>query len=174
MPVRRLKPFRVVITGVENSGKTTLSAQLAQSLGWPWIQEAARLDPAVVENRVQLGDLQRLLETFRNTAPPADQVLFDTGPIVLNLWAKTRHGRALDGVEEAMADIDLFLFCRTLSHWEPDPLRSLPRMEDRLALEQHYHDALVNSGRPWANLPAVPLNERLVLAKAAIKSHIEP
>ena len=174
MPVRQLKPFCVVITGVENSGKTTLSKQLAQALGWPWIREAARYDAAVLENRVQPDDLQRLLQTFRHTAPPADQVLFDTGPIVLNLWAKMRLGLALEGVEEAMANIDLFLFCRTLPQWEPDPLRSLPRMEDRLALEQRYHDALVNSGRPWANLPAVPLNERLVLAKAAIKSHIEP
>ena len=174
MQVRRLKPFRVVITGVENSGKTTLSEQLAQALGWQWIQEAARFDPAVIENRVQPDDLQRLLETFRNTPTTADYVLFDTGPLVLNLWARTRHGLELHGVKEAMADVDLFLFCRTLSHWEPDPLRSLPQMKDRLALEQHYYNALVNSGRPWANVPAVPLNERLVLAKTAIKSHIEP
>ena len=174
MPVRRLKPFRVVITGVENSGKTTLSAHLSKALGWPWVQEAARFDPAVLESRVQPNDLQRLLETFRAVIPPTDRVLFDTGPIVLNEWAKTRHGLVLDGVEEAMAEVDLFLFCRTLSYWEPDPLRSLPEMEDRLALEQQYHHTLVNSGRPWANLPAIPLNKRLALAKSAINFHIQP
>ena len=150
------------------------SARALERRGWPWIQEAARFDTAVIENRVEPDDLQRLLKTFRDTTPPADQILFDTGPIVLNLWAQTRHGLALDGVEAAMADVDLFLFCRTLSHWEPDPLRSLPQMEDRLDLEERYHDALVNSGRPWANLPAMSLNERLILAKTAIKSHIEP
>ena len=43
MPVRRLNAHPVVVvTGVENSGKTTLAKALALELDWPLVAEAAR------------------------------------------------------------------------------------------------------------------------------------
>ena len=42
-------PFRrIVVTGVECSGKTTLSQALAQRLGWAWVPEHARTHADVV------------------------------------------------------------------------------------------------------------------------------
>ena len=62
MPVRRLTPLRVIITGVENSGKSTLTEHLADALDWQRVEEAARHDEAVIAQRTTPADLQRLLQ----------------------------------------------------------------------------------------------------------------
>ena len=171
MPVRRLTPRRVVITGVENAGKSTLARHLSDALGWPLVPEAARTDDAVTEGRTTPHDLQRLLEGVRSALDVQQDTLFDTGPIVLDLWARTVWNHALEGVEAAQNHVDLFLLCDTLPDWEPDPLRSLPQWEDRLALEARYVEALDRSGRPWARLPVAPVTERVEWARQAIAQH---
>ena len=171
MSVRRLNPLRVVITGVENAGKSTLTEHLADALDWQRIEEAARHDDAVLEQRTSPADLQRLLEELHGALHVERDTLFDTGPVVLDVWARTLWNHTLTGIDTALAEVDLFLLCETLPDWEPDPLRSLPRLEDRLALQQTYTDALTASGRPWVALPPVPIPERIGLARVAINTH---
>ena len=171
MPVRRLTPFRVVITGVENAGKSTLTEHLADALDWPRVEEAARHDEAVIEQRATPADLQRLLNDLQGALQVRRDTLFDTGPVVLDVWARTLWNHTLTGVDTVMAEVDLFLFCETLPDWEPDPLRSLPRLEDRLALQQTYADALTASGRPWVALPPLPIPARIRRAREAIDTH---
>ena len=171
MPVRRLTPLRVVITGVENAGKSTLTEHLAYALNWPRVEEAARHDEAVIAQRTTPADLQRLLDGIRSALDVPQDTLFDTGPIVLDLWARAVWNHALEGVEAARNHVDLFLLCDTLPDWEPDPLRSLPRWEDRQALEAQYVKALDRSGRPWARLPVAPVAKRVEWARQAIAQH---
>ena len=171
MPVRRLTPSRVVITGVENAGKSTLTEHLADALDWPRVEEAARHDEAVIEQRATPADLQRLLNDLHGALQVRRDTLFDTGPVVLDVWARALWNHTLTGVDTVMAEVDLFLFCETLPDWEPDPLRSLPRLEDRLTLQQTYADALTASGRPWVALPPLPIPARIRLAREAIDTH---
>lgn len=171
MPVRRLTPSRVVITGVENAGKSTLTEHLADALDWPRVEEAARHDEAVIEQRATPADLQRLLNDLHGALQVRRDTLFDTGPVVLDVWARALWNHTLTGVDTVMAEVDLFLFCETLPDWEPDPLRSLPRLEDRLTLQQTYADALTASGRPWVSLPPLPIPARIRLAREAIDTH---
>ena len=166
-----MTPFRVVITWVENAGKSTLTEHLADALDWGRVDEAARQDKTVIEQRTTPADLQRLLDVLNGALHVQRDTLFDTGPVVLDVWARTLWNHALTGVDDALAKVDLFLLCETLPHWEPDPLRSLPRLEDRLALQQTYTEALTASGRPWVDLPAVPIQERVALARNAINAH---
>ena len=168
MPVRRLTPLRVIITGVENSGKSTLTEHLADALDWQRVEEAARHDEAVIAQRTTPADLQRLLDGLNDALQVWHDTLFDTGPVVLDVWARTLWNHTLTGVDTVMAEVDLFLFCETLPDWEPDPLRSLPRLEDRLALQQTYADALTASGRPWVALPPLPIPARIRRAREAI------
>ena len=171
MPVRRLTPRRVIITGVENAGKSTLARHLSDALGWPLVPEAARSETTVKEGLTTPGDLQRLLDEFRSALDVQRDTLFDTGPIVLDLWARTVWDHPLQGVEAAQHNVDLFLLCDTLPEWEPDPLRSLPRWEDRQALEAQYVKALERSRRPWSRLPVAPVAERVEWARQAIAQH---
>ena len=87
-------PFRrVVVTGVECSGKTTLSTKLAEQLGWAWVPEAARTHPDVRSGAVTEGTFDELHDMQTQMAADARDthsgVICDTGDLVLRLWAET-------------------------------------------------------------------------------------
>lgn len=167
MPVRRLsRPFTVVLTGVENAQKTTISQLLAQRNRWPVIGEAARFDTTVVEGRTTLKDLQRLQDHFMAEvdelqSSSAPVLLCDTGALVLDMWAREVFGEGLRHTEEAMRMMDLHLLLHTMPQWHPDPLRTLPRHEDRLALQERYRARLASSGMPFEEVPMGSTEERL-------------
>lgn len=175
MPVRRLnRPFVVVLTGVENSGKTTMGTTLSQRLTWPLIPESARTDVAVLKGTTTWHDLQRLQDAFiqevmshreRNDSPV---LLCDTGGLVLDMWAREVFGQRLNRTQEAMGLIDMHLMCRTLPNWAPDPLRTLPDLTARRTLEAQYVDQLESQGQPWVEVPVLPLPDRTEFARAAI------
>lgn len=175
MPVRRLnRPIVVVLTGVENSGKTTLGTTLSQRMKWPLILESARTDAAVLNGTTTLHDLQRLQDAFiqevkshreRNDSPV---LLCDTGGLVLDMWAREVFGQSLNRTEEAMGLMDVHLMCRTLPDWAPDPLRTLPDLTARRTLEARYVDQLESQGQPWVEVPVLPLPDRTEFARAAI------
>lgn len=172
MPVRRLNAHPVVVvTGVENSGKTTLAKALALELGWPLVAEAARTDDAVVSGRTKIADLQRLLQAQCDAIDGrTSSLLLDTGPLVLDLWSQAVFASPLEGVAAAMDKVDMFILCRTLPDWEPDPLRTLPNLGDRQDLEAQYVARLRALGRPWVDLPMQPTSARLAAALDAVQS----
>ena len=62
-------PFhRVVVTGVECSGKTTLSKQLAAHLGWGWVPEHARTHQDVLSGKVSESTFDALHESQTDAA----------------------------------------------------------------------------------------------------------
>ncbi len=148
-------PRLLVLTGVENSGKTTLARALAAQTNTPLIEEAARQHPDVLAGRVTPATLLELLEIFhcrvhqaRTAQPKAPWIICDTGPMVLKIWAQVAFGSsactALAALETVR--IDQYVLCRTLKTWRPDPLRSLPDLHDRRALEKRYVEQLTD----WA------------------------
>ena len=79
-----VRPFRrVVVTGVECSGKTTFSRLLADHLGWAWVPEAARLHPDVRSGSVSERTFDQLHDTQTHMAAKAkdthEGVVCDTG-----------------------------------------------------------------------------------------------
>lgn len=177
MSIRRLNsPPVVVLTGVENSGKTALAEALVKSLGWAHLPEAARTDPKVIQGRVNKGDLARLLDaqTKALSALKTENVqgiICDTGPLVLDRWCASVFGCSLEKASDAQQDVDLYLLCHTLPDWEADPLRSLPDFDDRLAHQKGYADQLKSNDLPWQEVPVHPLPERLEFALDLIARH---
>ncbi|MBL6619356.1 MAG: AAA family ATPase, partial [Flavobacteriales bacterium] len=90
----------IVLTGVENAGKTTLTKMLSEELTWPWIPEFARTDERVVNQATEHQDLQRLHDAFRrsldeNRDNGTDHLICDTGALVLDMWSRTVFHRPL-------------------------------------------------------------------------------
>lgn len=175
MPVRRLnRPFTVVLTGVENAAKTTIGHLLARHMDWPIIEEAARTDAAVLAGRTSIEDLQRLQDRFiadvrTHQEQAASKVLLcDTGGLVLDMWAREVFGRELARTEEAMELMDLHLFLHTVPEWQPDPLRTLPDLQDRLSLQDRYRERLKASGHPFHEIVMAPAAERYARARDLI------
>ena len=138
-----VRPFRrVVVTGAECSGKTTFSRLLADHLGWAWVPEAARLHPDVRSGSISEHTFDQLHDTQTNMAAKAkdthEGVVCDTGDLVLRLWAEATLEFSWHPLMPPEPRADLHILCPCLEQWEEDPLRTLPNLEDRLALESQY------------------------------------
>ena len=133
---------RVVLTGPECSGKTTLAAALAAHFGAPWVPEAARqfvetssgsLSAATVEPIARLST--RLEDDVLRGAPP---LLFrDTDLVSTVVYARHYYGHCPAWIEhEARARrADLYLLGRPDLPWTPDGVRDRPMQREELFAE---------------------------------------
>jgi nicotinamide riboside kinase len=71
---------------------------------------------------------------------PRPILIVDSGMLTLRLWARIKYARTIPLVEEAMKmDVtSLYILCRPVLPWEPDPLRESPALLDRAWIYNHY------------------------------------
>ena len=130
---------RVVLTGPECSGKTTLAALLAARFDAPWVPEAARryvettpgpLSASTVEPIARLA--MRLEEDALRAAPPL--LFFDTDLVSTVVYARHYYGRCPAWIEsEARARrADLYLLGEPDLPWIPDGVRDRPMRREEL------------------------------------------
>lgn len=132
---------KVVITGPECSGKTTLALALARAMRGRCVGEAARgyLDalarpyeekdlPAIA--RAQLAGEDRAMEQ----AGADGLVVCDTDLLTLRIWSEEKYGRCDPWIirQTEQRPYALWLLCRPDIPWEPDPQRENPHDRDRL------------------------------------------
>ena len=71
-------------------------------------------------------------------------VVCDTGDLVLRMWSEAVLDFSWHPLLPPNPRVDLHILCPTLPTWEEDPLRTLPRLDDRLALEEQYRAHLAH------------------------------
>jgi nicotinamide riboside kinase len=147
---------RIVLTGPESSGKTTLACELAKAFDSDWIPEYARTYLEAGDGKYQLPDLEQIARVHLNQLLTAintsdgDLIFLDTWMLELEIWARVRF----DAVPEIITEIseqyppDLYLLCKPDLPWEADPLRENPY--DRDHLFTLYQRAVDESGIPAA------------------------
>ncbi|MBL6619223.1 MAG: hypothetical protein ISP54_02585 [Flavobacteriales bacterium] len=69
-----------------------------------------------------------------------------------------------------MRNADLHLLCHTLNEWEPDPLRTLPRLSDRIALQDEYRQRLIETGVRYAEISSTTPSDRMTEALQHIRT----
>lgn len=133
---------RVVLTGPECSGKTTLAALLAARFDAPWVPEASRrfvetmtggLSAETVEPIARLA--MRLEDDALRDAPP---LLFrDTDLVSTVVYARHYYGHCPTWIEhEARARrADLYLLGSPDLPWSPDGVRDRPLQREELFME---------------------------------------
>ncbi len=127
---------RLVVTGPESTGKTTLAAQLAHRLGAPWLPETSR---AYAEARAREGRLLTAAdaEPIARATMAAEDALFasappvavlDTDLISTVLYTRHYYGSAPEWMErEALARRgDLYVLCDVDLPWASDGIRDRP------------------------------------------------
>lgn len=133
---------RVVLTGPECSGKTTLAALLAARFDAPWVPEASRrfvettrvtLSAATVEPIARLA--MRLEDDALREAPPL--LLRDTDLVSTVVYARHYYGHCPAWIEqEARARrADLYLLGTPDLPWTPDGVRDRPLQREELFTE---------------------------------------
>lgn len=167
---------KIVITGPESSGKTTLAQQLATHYATQWVPEYAR---SYLEQLGRPYHQEDLLAIARGQATAEDrkkleavQYLFcDTGLEVIKIWSMVKYGKIDQRLKHLLDNhsYSAYLLCRPDLDWAPDPLRETPKLEDRLELFELYEKELHQSRIPWITISG--RNEtRLQLAVEGIEA----
>lgn len=145
---------KIVLTGPESAGKTTLAGQLARHFGTLWVPEFARGYLATLGRPYREGDLleiakgQMALED--EIAQMASGIVFlDTSLEVVQVWSEVVYGKChpLITKQSVARRPDLYILCRPDLPWEPDPLRENPH--NRGALFEIYLEKLASLGASY-------------------------
>ncbi len=151
-------PVKIVLTGPESSGKTTLAQALSQQWPAPLVTEYARTYLATTGGMYSESDLldiargQYTLEQIR-LAACSDLIVCDTDLLVIAVWSHTKYGRCDPWIEETLLKNpgDLYLLCSPDFPWQYDPLREHPQ------LRQELYTMYLNRLNRW-NLPFVEIS----------------
>jgi nicotinamide riboside kinase len=146
---------RIVLTGAESSGKSTLAAWLGNKLGVPYALEYARsylekhgprYDYDTVHT-IARGHLDYQRQQVPEVAPLG---VYDTDLINFKIWCDVAYGRCQPWLEEALQaeQHHCYLLCYPDIPWEPDPLREYP--EGRMMLYEKHLEAVQATGRKFA------------------------
>lgn len=145
---------KIVITGPESTGKTTLTEKLSVHFQCPMVEEYARQYLEQLDRTYRQADLLEIAkgqikmeDHYQDTNVPF--LFCDTDLRVIKIWSdfkyKNVHPWILDQIMERvyhgylLTDID--------HPWVPDPLREHP--ESRQQLFNLYHEEIKSSGVPF-------------------------
>jgi NadR type nicotinamide-nucleotide adenylyltransferase len=154
------RPKKIVVTGPESTGKTTLCEQLAAHYKTDWVPEYARKYLIELGRPYHYDDLLliakgQLEQEDRITASSKTPLIFiDTDMYVMKVWCEFVFGKChafiLD--EIAKRKYDVYFLCNTDLPWVADELREYPDRESREFLFHMYKDLMINQEIPWFDI----------------------
>lgn len=139
--------LKIVVTGPESSGKTTLAQALAVHYQVPWVAEYARTYIKQLAQPYQEKDLLAIAQGQVQQEDKQEQtnprlLICDTSLLVIYVWSHYRYGRCHPWIVDQLAQrpVDHYLLCYPDLPWQPDPQRENPH--DRPELFAWYEKAL--------------------------------
>jgi NadR type nicotinamide-nucleotide adenylyltransferase len=172
----RQRPFTVVLTGPESTGKSTLACQLAERLGGKCVREYARDYIEALGRFYTYEDVLHIFEyqlaVLQDPRWQGAPFLFlDTDLVILKVWFQEVFGKMPGNMDEVIRNrkIDLYLLCRPDIPWVYDPVRENPgeRREELFAV---YEQELQRAGLPY-EIVGGKGTERLENALRAVKNY---
>ena len=172
---------RVVVTGSECTGKTTLAGDLARQFGTIWVPEYAReyLDRKVATTGLPLDESDvepiargQIAAEDRGTAVANGLLVLDTDLVSTTVYARHYYGACPAWIDQAARDrrADLYLLCDIDVPWVADPARDRPHHREHMhALFVEALDAL---GTPYVTIRG-PWADRLATAIAAASTLVQ-
>lgn len=140
------RPFKVVVTGAESTGKTTLAQALGAHYGCAYVPEYAREYLTHIKTNYQEKDLVEIARgqlAAQHACKAAPVQIFDTDLQVIKIWSLVKYSRVDEYILEqyALNPPDLYILCAPDNiEWEYDELRE--NQYDVHELHQRYVDEL--------------------------------
>jgi nicotinamide riboside kinase len=145
------KTLKIVITGAESTGKSTLTQALATHFQTIWIPEFSRSYVEKLHRKYTYSDLEKIARhqiiEERNLDIDIHLVFFDTWLIITKVWFEFVFGKSPVWLHESIlqSSIALFLVCDIDIPWIPDPIRENGG-ENRKILHNIYIDQIKSYG----------------------------
>ncbi len=139
------KPIiKIAIVGPESTGKSTMSAYLAQYYKTIWVPEYAReyceklTEPPTWQDEINMFEGQLVLE--KSMTGQANRILIcDTTFITVKIWSDHMFGSSPQQVTDTLAHhhYDLYLLLNIDLPWQDDPLRDFPDLREHFMQVWH-------------------------------------
>jgi NadR type nicotinamide-nucleotide adenylyltransferase len=166
-------PLRVVLTGSESTGKTTLAADLSRHYGALWLPEYVL---GYAEWKGQPLDASDVQPIARGQIAAQDQALEQAGPLLLLdtdllstvVYAEHYYGSCPEWIRTAamVRRADVYLLCEIDVPWIKHPQRD--RGRSRGAMQALFRNALETRGFPFVEIRG-GWRERFLAARATIE-----
>lgn len=164
--------MRIVITGAESSGKSSLTQHLGEVFGLPYALEYAR---EYLEKNGPEYDLERLKQicllhlNYQQEKVPVSIPcgIFDTDLINYKIWAEEVFDYCPAEISTRIEQESnhIYLLCKPDLPWKPDPLRENP--SDYQRLYQLHRNEIIRLKRPYEVVEGNG-RERMTNAEAAL------
>ena len=126
--------LKIIVTGPESSGKTTLCKAISEHYNLPFTKEFAREYLTDLGKNYLQEDLLKIavgqLKSEQNTQ------LLDTDLITIKIWSEYKYGNCdkwiLEQIEKQKTEKRFYLLCTPDIPWEADPQRENPISRDEL------------------------------------------
>jgi nicotinamide riboside kinase len=165
----------IVITGPESTGKTMISAYLADKLNCQWIPEYARdfignlTRPYNYDDIVHIAETQVLQKNEKENSG-LTLLILDTWLIITKIWFLEVYNSYPEWLDDEILNnkTDLFLVCRPDIPWVPDPLRENGG-EKREYLMKRYIEEIKRTGTEYIMIDGIG-DSRFEAAVKAVKT----
>ncbi len=136
--------IKIAIVGPESTGKSTMSAYLANHYKTVWVPEFARdycaalTEPPTWQDEINMFYGQLALE--EEYLPQANKLLVcDTTFITVKIWSDEMFGSSPQEVLDELPNrtYDFYLLLDIDMPWEDDPLRDFPHMREHFMAVWH-------------------------------------
>lgn len=142
-----MEVIKIILTGPESSGKTTLALKLSQYYNEPFVAEYARL---YLEEKGPLYDFNELLKMAKGQTEAeneglrdANRFLFcDTDLLTFKIWSEFKFGSHLTAIDDQIKKLTnrFYLLCSPDFPWVFDELRE--NEDDRWEIFELYKEVL--------------------------------
>ena len=125
---------KIIVTGPESSGKTTLCKNLSEHFKIPFAKEYARIFLDELDRNYTQSNLLKIaggqLKSEQNTQ------LLDTDLITIKIWSEYKYGRCdkwiLTQIEKQKTEKRFYLLCKPDIPWQADKQRENPNNREEL------------------------------------------
>jgi nicotinamide riboside kinase len=140
---------KIIITGPESSGKTTLCKALSKHFNISFAKEFARSYIDNLDRSYIIGDLLSIAK--EQLKSELNSQLLDTDLITLKIWSEYKYGSCdkwiLDKIEKQKTENRFYLLCSPDIPWQADKQRENPN--DREELFKIYKQELDDLGHKY-------------------------